>query len=230
LTAEGLAADRALLARTSTAERVAAILRTRIIEGYFPPGTRLAEDAIGSALGVSRNTLREAFRLLSHERLLAHELNRGMFVRTITVEDVVDLYRVRRFVECGVIRTVTGPHPGLAAVAAAVADGEEALSAREWQALGTANIKFHQALVALAGSPRSDELMSGILAELRLVFHVMADPKRFHEPYLARNREILEQLQRGDGPGAADALDVYLCDAENQLTQAFADRGVGQEA
>jgi DNA-binding GntR family transcriptional regulator len=224
LTTEALAADRALLSRTSTAERVAAILRTRIIEGYFPPGTRLAEDSIGSALGVSRNTLREAFRLLSHERLLTHELNRGMFVRTLTVEDVVDLYRLRRFVECGVIRTVTGPHPGLGAVAAAVEDGEVALSSSAWQALGTANLKFHQALVALAGSPRSDELMSGIMAELRLVFHVMADPQRFHEPYLTRNRQILGQLQRGDGPGAADALDVYLRDAENQLVQAFADR------
>jgi DNA-binding GntR family transcriptional regulator len=226
-TIEGLATDRALLSRTSTAERVAAILRTRIIEGYFPPGTRLAEDAIGNALGVSRNTLREAFRLLSHERLLTHELNRGMFVRTLTVEDVVDLYRVRRLVECGVIRTITGPHPGLAAVAAAVADGESALRSREWQALGTANIKFHQALVALAGSPRSDELMSGVLAELRLVFHVMADPQRFHEPYLARNRQILQQLELGDGPGAADALDVYLHDAEDQLVRAFAELSAG---
>ena len=225
MTTEALAADRALLSRTSTAERVAGILRTRIIEGYFPPGTRLAEDAIGTALGVSRNTLREAFRLLSHERLLTHELNRGMFVRTLTVEDVVDLYRVRRFVECGVLRIVTGPHPGLAAVEAAVADGEKALDSSDWQALGTANIMFHQALVALAGSRRTDELMGGILAELRLVFHVMADPRRFHEPYLARNRQILEQLQRGDGPGAAEVLDVYLRDAENQLVQAFADLG-----
>jgi DNA-binding GntR family transcriptional regulator len=225
LTTEALAADRALLSRTSTAERVAAILRTRIIEGYFPPGTRLAEDAIGTALGVSRNTLREAFRLLSHERLLTHELNRGMFVRTLTVEDMVDLYQVRRFVECGVVRTVTGPHPGLAAVAVAVEDGEKALSSSEWQALGTANSRFHQALVALAGSPRADELMSAILAELRLVFHVMADPRRFHEPYLARNREILQQLQRGDGPGAAEALDNYLRDAEHQLVHAFADLG-----
>jgi DNA-binding GntR family transcriptional regulator len=221
---DGLAADRALLSRTSTAERVAAILRSRIIEGHFPPGTRLAEDSIGSALGVSRNTLREAFRLLSHERLLTHELNRGMFVRTLSIEDVVDLYRVRRIVECGVIRTVTGPHPGMGAVAAAVADGEEALRRSEWQALGTANIKFHQALVALAGSTRSDELMGGILAELRLVFHVMADPQRFHEPYLARNRGILRRLQNGDGPGAAEDLEVYLHDAEEQLVQAYAQR------
>lgn len=230
MTTDALAADRALLSRTSTAERVAGILRTRIIEGYFPPGTRLAEDAIGSALGVSRNTLREAFRLLSHERLLTHELNRGMFVRSLTVEDVVDIYQVRRFIECGAIRTVTGPHPGIEAVAAAIEAGEAALRAREWRALGTANMEFHQSLVALAGSPRSDELMSGILAELRLVFHVMADPQRFHEPYLARNREILHQLQHGDGAGAADALDVYLRDAENQLVHAFADRLADQEA
>ena len=224
MTTEALAADRALLSRTSTAERVAAILRTRIIEGYFPPGTRLAEDAIGSALGVSRNTLREAFRLLSHERLLTHELNRGMFVRTLTVEDVVDLYRVRRFVECGVIRTVTGPHPGLDTVAAAVRDGEEALDSREWQALGTANIKFHQGLVALAGSPRSDELMSGILAELRLVFHLMADPRRLHEPYLERNREVLAALESGDVQGAERLLFKYLDDSEHVLVEAYTKR------
>src|SRR5919197_3921789 len=95
----GLADDRALLGRTSTAERVADILRGRIADGFFPPGTRLSEDSIGGALGVSRNTLREAFRLLTHERLLSHELNRGVFVRKLSVQDVVDLYRVRKIVE-----------------------------------------------------------------------------------------------------------------------------------
>ncbi|MCZ9343768.1 GntR family transcriptional regulator, partial [Streptomyces sp. TRM76130] len=34
-----LADDRALLGRTSTAERVSDILRSRIAEGFFPPGT-----------------------------------------------------------------------------------------------------------------------------------------------------------------------------------------------
>jgi DNA-binding GntR family transcriptional regulator len=223
VTTDGLAADRMLLNRTSTAERVAAILRSRISEGYFLPGARLAEDTIGTALGVSRNTLREAFRLLSHERLLIHELNRGVFVRTLTVEDVVDLYRMRVLVECGVVRAVTQVPPGIDQLVAAVSDGEDALRRQGWQALGTANLKFHEALVALAGSPRADELMRGVLAELRLVFHVMADPKRFHEPYLARNKEILALLQQGDGPAAAEALAVYLRDAEEQLVKAYRD-------
>ncbi|MFC7583878.1 GntR family transcriptional regulator [Nonomuraea antimicrobica] len=72
-----LSQDRPRLGRSSTAERVADILRERISEGFFQPGQRLSEEAISEALGVSRNTLRESFRLLGHERLLDHRLNRG---------------------------------------------------------------------------------------------------------------------------------------------------------
>ena len=72
-----LASDRATLQRSSTAERVARILRERITDGTLHPGSRLPEDALGTALGISRNTLREAFRLLIHERLVVAELNRG---------------------------------------------------------------------------------------------------------------------------------------------------------
>ncbi|MER6583066.1 GntR family transcriptional regulator, partial [Nonomuraea sp. NPDC001023] len=54
-----LARHRSRLSRSSTAERVADILRDNIIEGAFPPGERLSEEAISEGLGVSRNTLRE---------------------------------------------------------------------------------------------------------------------------------------------------------------------------
>ncbi|KUJ65532.1 GntR family transcriptional regulator [Streptomyces albus subsp. albus] len=220
----GLETDRALLGRTSTAERVADILRDRIAEGFFPPGTRLSEDSIAGALGVSRNTLREAFRLLTHERLLEHRLNRGVFVRLVTVEDLVDIYRVRELVECAAVRGLGRPPYRLDGVEAAVAAGERAAREREWQELSTANIRFHQAVVALAGSPRTDELMRGVLAELRLVFHVMDDPRRFHAPYLTRNREILEALRAGDAAAAERLLASYLEDSRRQLSGAYAER------
>lgn len=219
---QALEADRALLGRISTAERVADVLRTRIIEGYFPPGTRLAEDSIGGGLGVSRNTLREAFQLLTHERLLVHRLNRGVFVRVLTVSDVIDLYRVRKLVECAAVRGITSPPRSVEELAAAVVEGEQAKKRCDWQGMGTANLHFHQALIALAGSPRVDELMRGILAELRLVFHVMGDPRRFHEPYLAGNREILGCIEIGDGPGAERLLAPYLDSAQQQLIEAYA--------
>ncbi|MFF9171680.1 MULTISPECIES: GntR family transcriptional regulator [unclassified Streptomyces] len=223
-----LADDRALLGRTSTAERVSDILRSRIADGFFPPGTRLAEDSIGGALGVSRNTLREAFRLLTHERLLVHELNRGVFVRVLTVEDVEDIYRTRALVECAVVRGLGEPPYALDGLAAAVAEGERAMAENDWKSLGTANIHFHRELVALAGSERTNEVMRSVFAELRLAFHVVDDPRRLHEPYLARNRQLLQTLRDGDRDGAERLLAVYLNDSLERVVEVYR-RRVGDE-
>lgn len=219
-----LADDRALLGRTSTAERVADILRTRIAEGYFPPGTRLSEDSIGGALGVSRNTLREAFRLLTHERLLTHRLNRGVFVRVLTVEDVEDIYRTRRLVECAVVRGLDARPYALDAVAGAVTAGRKASRADNWKGVSTANIHFHRELVALAGSERTDELMRSVLAELRLAFHVVDDPQHLHEPYLTRNAQLLDTLEAGRHDEAEAQLAGYLDDSRRQLVEVYGSR------
>ncbi|AZS88481.1 GntR family transcriptional regulator [Streptomyces griseoviridis] len=216
-----LADDRALLGRTSTAERVSDILRSRIADGFFPPGTRLSEDGIGGALGVSRNTLREAFRLLTHERLLVHELNRGVFVRVLTVEDVEDIYRTRILVECAVVRGLGEPPHDLRALAAAVEEGQRAAHEGDWKAVGTANIHFHRELVALAGSARTDELMRGVFAELRLAFHVVDDPKRLHEPYLERNHRLHETLRAGRHDEAETMLAVYLKDSLERVLDVY---------
>ena len=226
--------DRHLLGRSSTAERVAAILRDRITVGQLPPGTQLAEAAIVEALAVSRNTLREAFRLLTHERLLVHELNRGVFVRTLSEQDVIELYRVRRLIELAALRGLIEGDPEaldpdrdgrdrLAEVAVAVTDAEQAAEENRWQDVGTANLRFHRALVELADSPRIDDFMAQILAELRLVFHVISDPRNLHEPYIVRNRQVLEALRGGDIEGAEVLLKEYFDDAERQLVQAHAE-------
>lgn len=216
-----LDADRKLFDRASTVELLAAALRERIIKGIYLPGERLAEEAIVKSLRVSRNSLREAFRLLSHERLLVHELNRGVFVRKLTVDDVVDLYRVRKLVECNAVRTLTERPRQADDMVEAVTAGDLATKSEDWRGLGTANMMFHQAVGALADSPRIDELMRNILAELRLVFHTMADPRRFHEPYLERNKEILAAIEAGDGPSAERLMLKYLEDSEQQIVAAY---------
>jgi DNA-binding GntR family transcriptional regulator len=227
-----LRAERLDLGRASTAGRVADVLRTRIIEGHLAPGTRLSEEDIGAALGVSRNTLREAFRLLGHERLLVHEFNRGVFVRRLTVDDVRDLYQVRRILECGAVRraadrAAAAPQDAdqwadlLAPMRAAVEEGEAAAAADRWVDVGTANMHFHQAVAALAQSPRVAETMGHLLAELRLVFHVMHAPRAFHEAYLPENRAILELLAAGELAEAEAAIASYLDRAEAQLVAAY---------
>jgi DNA-binding GntR family transcriptional regulator len=218
---ERLADGRSLLERTSTAERVAEIVRNTIVDGTFPPGARLSEPEICAAIGVSRNTLREAFRHLAKDRLVTHELNRGVFVRVPTLEDVAELYRCRRIIECASVRGFNGDAGSLQPIRDSLTLATEKHEAGDWTAVGTADIHFHRAVTALAGSSRIDELMERVWAELRLVFLAMGDPQPFHAPYLARNRVIAELLDAGDVAAAERMLFDYLVDAEQEISAAY---------
>lgn len=220
----GLSGARMLLDRTSTVSKLADALRAQIIEGALPPGTQLAEHAAAKELGVSRNTLREAFRLLAHERLVIHEPHRGVFVRTLDADDVRDIYTTRRLVECAAVRAGDAPPPAVAEIRAAVKTAELAVAESRWHDVGTADLRFHSAIVALAGSRRLNDMMRRMLAELRLVFHVMADPHRFHEPYVHRNAAIATLIEQGRTREAAEVLTGYLDDAEAQLLRGIAER------
>ena len=217
-----LSRERPALTHTSTAGRVTDILRTHITQGLLPPGTRLSEEAIGRALGVSRNTLREAFALLCHERLAVHHMNRGIFVPTLTRADVSDIYTLRRQVEGGAARLADTADPAARqAVCDAVDSAEAYAAAGQWLDVRTEDLRFHQAIAGLVGSSRVDELMRRALAELRLIFYAMDSPEQFHRPYLERNRSIAESIMHGDGETAERDLLRYLVDAEAQILAAY---------
>ncbi|GAB3133119.1 GntR family transcriptional regulator [Amycolatopsis stemonae] len=218
--ASGLSSERHQLERSGTAERVAAILRQYITDGVFAPGERLSEPVISAALGVSRNTLRESFQLLAHERLAVHELNRGVFVRELTAEDIEDLYVVRRATECGALRRAAELSTvDLTMVERALGDGRAAAREEDWPAVGTASIHFHQALVDLAGSERISSTMRQVLAETRLFFVLNENTREFYEPFLECHEQILEDLRRGRFDVAEASLDRYLRDAEARLLE-----------
>lgn len=220
-----VADDAAHFDRSSSAERVADVLRRRITEGALPPGTQLSEELLKVALQVSRNTLREAFRLLTHEGLLVHKMHRGVFVPELTEADVVDLYRLRRVLECDVVRSLEDLDPALLKPLRDDVEASEAAAlGGDWLAVGTANMWFHRHLVGLANSTRLDEITGRLLAELRLLFHVIDTPRALHEPYIARNRALLELLDAGDFERAADELHQYMLDSEAGLLAAFRSR------
>jgi DNA-binding GntR family transcriptional regulator len=221
--AERLSADREALSTGSRSQLLAAKLRQRITEGVFRPGERLSEEALSEALNVSRNTLREAFRQLAQEGVLVHEFGRGVFVRTLTVEDVRDIYALRRVLELAAVRNLhNAPEHALTAIRLAVESAEEAATRDDWSAVGSANMQFHQAVADLLGNQRAREVVRRLLAELRLVFVVMDDLREFHEPYRRTNRELYELLAAGDVERAEVTFAAYFDAAEAQLLTAYA--------
>ena len=98
------------ITRQSTADQVAALLRERIVRGELQPGTPLREVPLAASIGISRNTMREAIRALVHEGLVRHNVHRGVTVTKLTENDVADIYRVRRLLECAAVEKST-PQP-----------------------------------------------------------------------------------------------------------------------
>ena len=79
----------------STAER----LRELIIEGELPAGMRLNERALCDRLGISRTPLREAFRVLAAEGLVALHPKRGAEVAQLSAEDIRESFEVMSALE-----------------------------------------------------------------------------------------------------------------------------------
>lgn len=199
----------------SVAERVAEELRYQLAEGFLVPGAKLTEATIAEDLGVSRNTVREAFAELASERLLIRQPNRGVYVATLEAGDIHDVYTVRRAIEVSSIRAGGSPER-IAAVRAAVEEGKRAAAANDNDGLGSANQHFHGSIVALAESSRLNTIMKQVLAEMRLYFHKATVNAHFYSDWLEENEKICSALENGELEKAGDLLLAYLNRSEQQ--------------
>ena len=196
---------------------IAGVLRSRISAGQLPPGTKLSEQKLAAALGVSRNTLREAFTVLAEQSIVQRIPNRGVYVSAPGAEDVREIYRLRRLIEPAAVlwgEVVAGTLDSLDAL---IASAREALAAGSVQGMADANQELHKALVALSGSTSLQALMEKVLAEMRLVFHPMATTPKFHSQYVERNAALVAMIRAGRRVEAAEELRRYLDAAEQEL-------------
>ncbi|WP_136247445.1 GntR family transcriptional regulator [Halomonas borealis] len=206
-------------------ETVGDEIRRLLVDGELVPGQRLSESALGERLGVSRNTLREAFRSLAHEGLVTHRPHRGVFVTTPSLASLIDIYRLRRFIECRALRDAWPGHPAVRRMREAVDQARASREREDWGAVGTHNMAFHAAIVALADSERLDTFYRQLSAELRLAFSGVADPQWLHAPYVEMNQRVLTIFEAGDVDAAATLLEQYLSQSERTVLAAYARDG-----
>lgn len=156
--------------RSSAAKQVSAYLRARIAEGKIEPGARLNELALASELGVSRSPVREALALLAGEGLVRVVPYKGSFVTALSRERLQDLldfrlaleqFAVRRAIE----RANSGELDRFETLIAAIAT-----QAKHGNFGGAvdADLRAHECLIKLAGSPSLARTYAAMLGELRL--------------------------------------------------------------
>jgi DNA-binding GntR family transcriptional regulator len=83
----------------SKSAAVLSALRSEIISGVLPGGTRLKEDVLAARFDVSRVPVREALRQLESEGFAVAEKFKGVSVADRSTEVVIELMQVRRGLE-----------------------------------------------------------------------------------------------------------------------------------
>lgn len=207
---------------TSLTESVAEQIRQKLILGELRAGQHLSEAALSEQLDISRNTLREVFRILIKEGLLHHEPNKGVSVVVPSMGDIIDIYRVRRLIECTALAQAWPRHPAHKLMKEAVEHAQAARELGDWIAVGSANMAFHAGIVALADSERLSAMFSDIAAELRLAFGLLDDAEYLHAPYIEQNINLLGLFETSSPSVAAKALEDYLNQSERMVLAVYA--------
>jgi DNA-binding GntR family transcriptional regulator len=204
--------------RSSTSEQVADALRRMILRGELAPGTPLREVPLAESIGISRNTVREAVRVLARQGLVTHSMHRGAMVTRLSEQDVADLYRVRRALETQAIDASAEATPEqLAGLGEAVQELERAAAEGDWDRMVDADWSFHEQLVGFLGSRRLDSFFDTIQAELRLCLSILDRADDDPDDLVAEHRELRDLLLAGERDRCREVLCSRLDDSELRL-------------
>lgn len=145
--------------------QVIAELRQAILTGRLKAGERLVEGRLADELGVSRNPVREAIRVLASEGLVDVAARRGASVAVMSDQEARETIEVRALLEGQNARLAARRHDKelIRRIDAVLKKGTAAVAAGRFDQLFELNQQFHDALAA-AGQNR---VLSELLQKLR---------------------------------------------------------------
>lgn len=212
----------AAVSKSTLVEGVIARLEELITSGEWPVGFRVPpEPELVKALGVSRNTVREAVRALVHAGLLDPRPGDGTYVRADTGLDAaleraarrwgaIDAIEVRSMLERDAARLAAGrrDNADLDAIDAALARRRVAEDARDGRAFVEADAAFHEAVVAATHNRLLIELYAHLAAPLRAsVTEALRADSNAHD---YSSHEALAVAIRDGDPAAAEGAATAL--------------------
>ena len=220
--------ERSQIHRVSVADQVASVLRQRILKGELRPGMPLQEVPLAASLGVSRNTMREATRILSLEGLLKRSVHRGVAVSQLSFKDVEEIYHLRRMLEIPAVLAAKSDRSDVLPDLKNAFEGyEAAVRERDWVRAVEFDLQFHTLLIRFQHNRRLESFYQKLIGELRmgmvLVDRGHDDPGRL----VPVHRKLYQLLSSGKLKQCAALLAQHLDDSESRLIRVMGDRGSG---
>jgi DNA-binding GntR family transcriptional regulator len=204
---------------------IAEQLKELIYAGEFQPGDRLNEAALALRMGTSRGPIREAIRILAGTGLVTAVLNRGVFVRQVSVREMLEIYELRALVF------------GFAAERAAehVTDRERARFEALLDAMDAAcqagdhgqyyelNLQFHHLILELSHSQRAQRQYEDYVKELHLFRRQNFSRAGNMRTSNLEHRRIYEAIDKGQAAKAKQQAVLHIDAGRHRLLKSIDD-------
>ncbi|HEY9571677.1 MAG TPA: GntR family transcriptional regulator [Pusillimonas sp.] len=200
-------------------QTVVSELKRLIYSGEFMPGERLNEAALAIRMGTSRGPIREAMKVLAGLGLVTPVPNKGVFVRQLSVRDMVEVYELRAVVFAYAAERACEhfSEQHAAGFEALLNDMDVACKADDGTLYYELNLAFHELILNLSGNQRAKQAYDDYVKELHLFrrkfFNVSSNMHKSN----AEHRKIYEAISSGSPAKAWSAAQRHVLGGRSRL-------------
>ncbi len=200
-------------------EAIAERIRAAILEHRLSPGAKLTEAQLCDVFGVKRGPIRQALALLATDRLVDLEPNRGAFVASPSLQEVHEVFEMRRIIELAVVEKICAGGHGvrrLKGISGMIGRERKAFETRDFSAWIRLSGEFHTELASLTGNTVLCDCLNGLVARSTLISALYESLGR--SPCSFEDHEaILAALDAGDAKEAAALMSRHLQSVELKM-------------
>ena len=199
--------------------KVADKIREFIILGEFKPGERLVESKLAESLGISRQPVREAFRILELEHLITIVPRKGAYVSEISLKETKEIYQTRAMIE-GFAAQLAISHitpKDLSQLEAILDLMGKSIQENNLQKVIQYNLSFHRKIVSLSKNDNLAKVYESMLLPVRRYQKMGLSLQSSWAVSLEEHRTILEALNSRDIKRAEEMCRNHVLKAEKRL-------------
>ena len=207
--------EQQLFVKRTLREQLTEILRGQILSAEIAPGERIIEEDIAKKYGVSRGPVREALRQIEEEGLITYVPHKGCVVKTLTHQEMKELYMIRSTLEGLAVRIYSGrmTQAGLKKLREAIDDMNAAAAVENLYEVVAADERFHQEIVEEAGCQKLLQMWKTLCGANTATYYTMKEQGLMPYDMLGKNHTKLLKLfeKQEDAENIAKAIsDHYM--------------------
>jgi DNA-binding GntR family transcriptional regulator len=204
-------------------ETVYHYIKEKILDGTYYPSQKLTEQELAETIGVSRNTIKKALLKLEQENLVKIENNKGAFIKSFTLEEIINYLEIREVLEGLVAKTAAKniSEAELQKLEKIFGEMEAHLQNNRFEEYSSMNKEFHQVIYHASKNVQAVEIINMIKTQLlRYHLRTILVPGRTQNSY-QEHKKILEALKAHDEQLAQEAVMNHIANIRQTVQQNF---------